>query len=158
MSHLRFRFLRVAAAVLTLASLAACSSKKDDPQAPTGMSWTADGTASTDSSPQIVASSTNIDIIGSTGTAPNNATIHVGAPAQVGTYPITSTGAATADYIQRGGTATISYLASTGTVSISTLTANRVTGSFSFTAYNYSGGVSSPLVKTVTNGRFDVAR
>ncbi|GAB2875620.1 DUF6252 domain-containing protein [Hymenobacter ruber] len=158
MSSVRFHCLRVATAVLTLGSLAACSSKKDDPQVPSGMSWTTDGTAATDPSPQIVASSTNIDIIGSMGAAPNNATIHVGIPAQVGTYPINSTGVVTADYIQHGGTATVSYLANTGTVSISTLTTNRITGSFSFTAYNYSGGVSNPLTKTVTNGRFDVAR
>ena len=141
-----------------LSALAACSSKKDDPQATTGMSWTADGTAATDPSPQIVSSSTNIDLIGSTGAIPNNATIHIGVPAQVGTYPINSTGVVTADYIQHGGTANVSYLANTGTVSISMLTTTRVTGSFSFTAYNYSGGASSPLTKTVTNGRFDVAR
>jgi hypothetical protein len=50
--------LRVAAAVLTVAALTACSSKKDDPQATTGMSWTADGTAATDPAPQVAAAST----------------------------------------------------------------------------------------------------
>ncbi|MBU6121143.1 hypothetical protein [Hymenobacter siberiensis] len=79
-------------------------------------------------------------------------------PAQLGSFAINSTSVVAADYIVHGGTATVSYLASTGTVTISTLTAVRVAGSFSFTAYNYSGGLSSPLVKTITNGRFDVAR
>ena len=153
-----FRSFRAATTVLALAVLAACSSKNDDPQATTGISWTADGTPATDPAPQVLASSTNIDIPGSTGTAPNNITIHVGMPAQVGSYAINSTNTVAADYIRHGNTATVGDLASTGTVTVSTLTTTRVMGSFSFTAYNYSGGVSSPLVKTITNGQFDVAR
>jgi hypothetical protein len=144
--------------VLLLASLAACASKKDDPQAASGMSWTANGSPATDPAPQVLASSTGIDIVGSTGTAPSKTTIHVSMPAQLGSYAINSTNTVAADYILHGSTATVSYLASTGTVTVSTLTTTRVTGTFSFTAYNYSGGLSSPLVKTITNGQFDVVR
>ncbi|MGY3087881.1 hypothetical protein ACVWYF_000907 [Hymenobacter sp. UYAg731] len=158
MKPFQLSLLRIAAAGLMLAVPGACFSKKDDPQAAPGMSWTADGTPASDPAPQVLASSTNIDIVGSTGTAPNKTTIHVSMPAQLGSYAINSTNTVAADYILHGGTATVGYQASTGTVTVSTLTTTRVMGSFSFTAYNYSSGVSSPLVKTITNGQFEVAR
>lgn len=144
--------------LLALMIFAACSSRKDDPQAVTGMSWSADSISATEVAPQVANSSTNIDIIASTGTKPNTTTLHLGMPAQTDSYAIDNTYVVTADYVTRGGASNINYLASNGTITISTFTPTRAAGNFSFTAYNYSNGLGSPHVKTITNGRFDVPR
>lgn len=146
----QLRSLRTAATVLAFASLAACSSKKDDATpAPTqGMSWTVDGSNVTASSAVGVASGTEVTVAGATG---NTGGVFLDVPKTVGTYTISSTSAAGANYVvtpSSGGSQ--SYDATSGSIVVTSVSANNIVGTFTFT-----GAGSGSTSKTLTNGKFN---
>jgi hypothetical protein len=146
------RSFQLAATVLAFTSLTACS-KKDDatptPAATEGMSWTLDGSTVTASAVS-QTTGTDVTIAGSTGSTGG---IFLDMPKTVGTYPLSSTSAASASYVltPTQGSSQF-YDATSGSIVVSTVTATAITGTFTFTG-TLSDGTTS---KTLTNGKFNV--
>lgn len=159
-----FNLLRTAATVLALTSLAACSSKKDDPAAapattPAGVTWTVDGNNVTATNIQKGPSGSNFEFAGSyTTSSTNSSGVDITLPKVVGTYavPGTGTNAIIAAYVAITPTTTPAiYLGTSGTVTVTSVTATNIIGTFSFTGTSTFGGTST--TKSITNGQFNVA-
>jgi PKD repeat protein len=159
-----FRLFRATATLLTLASLAACSSKKDDPAAApnTGMSWTVDGAAVSTTTLQSQKFTGSISVAGTVPAgATNPAYLSLEFPSAVGTYTFSPTTQASANYTSPGN-AQMAYYAGNnssantvtgaGTIVVTALTATNVTGTFTFTGINANTGAS----ESITNGKFNV--
>jgi hypothetical protein len=151
--QLTLRSFRLAATVLAFTSLAACS-KKDDatptPAATEGMSWTLDSSTVTASTAVSQTTGTEVMLAGSTGSTGG---IFLNMPKTVGTYPLSSTSAASASYVltPTQGSSQF-YDATSGSIVVSTVTATAITGTFTFTGTPSDGTTT----KTLTNGKFNV--
>lgn len=149
-----FRLLSFrAATLLALTTLAACSSKKDDPTpaAPTmGMSWAVDGGNVTASSAVAKISGNDVTIAGATS---NSGGVFIDVPKAAGTYTLTSTSNESATYIVTPATgASQSYDSTSGTVIVTSSSATNIAGTFTFTGTSTSGTTT----KTLTNGKFNI--
>ena len=155
MNALLARPLRLAAVLLYLTALAACSKKEDAGPAP-GISWTLNGSDERVSAVSSPVSATSVELIGYrlTSTATSSSTtavIFLTMPKKIGTYTLkNNNGAATAEY---GGDEQL-YLDTTGTITVTDLTATTITGTFSFTG---ADTLSPGSTRTITNGQFSVA-
>lgn len=157
------RLLRLAAPVVLLTSLGACSSKKNDPAAPTipaGVSWQVDGTTYTATNLQKVSSGNTFEFAGSITTSTiDSKGVDITFPKAVGTYAIPGTGATavTAVYVVVGPAASnaAGYVGTGGTITVTSLTASNISGTFSFTGLDSYGGAGA--TKTISNGTFNIA-
>lgn len=169
MLSIPFRSLNVRiAALLALASLAACSSKKEElaPAEPAHrMSWTVDGAAVSTTSLQSQKNGSTISLIGTLnpGSTTSANVMMLEFPSVVGTYALGPNSAASfaAYSTSLGSTPTVYYtginpnassMVGTGTIVVTALTATTVTGTFAFTGINTAATAS----KTITNGTFNV--
>lgn len=152
--------IRIAAALLALASTVACS-KKEEAAAPTPapnpnvsastMSWTVDGAAVTAATVTAndLPSSGGIVIVGTA----NNTTVQLAFTKAANTYVLSPTGAssATAFYSANG----VNYAAGTdrgtGTITVASLTSSNIVGTFSLNPAS-----STNATKAITNGSFNI--
>ena len=157
------RLLQLAASVVLLTSLAACSSKKNDPVVPTavpGVSWTVDGATYIAANIQKTSTPSTFEFAGSiTRSTTDSKGVDITFPKALGTYAIPGTGASAvqAVYLLVGptaGTAT-GYVGTSGTITVSTLTATNISGTFSFTGLDSQGGTGA--TKAISNGTFNIA-
>lgn len=157
------RLLQLAAPVVLLTSLVACSSKNNDPAAatiPAGVSWTVDGTAYTATNIQKTTTGNTFEFAGSiTKSTTDSKGVDITFPKALGTYAIPGTGAAavTAVYVVVGPTAgaAAGYVGTGGSITVTSLTATNISGTFSFTGVDSFSG--SAVTKAVSNGTFNIA-
>jgi hypothetical protein len=146
-----FPSLRVAASLLVLTSLIACSKKDAEPEY-FGTSWTADGQETkTGGNTQVNAADIYISVnqagVGST-TTPG---LYLIIPKRVGTYDLAvSSNGAQASYT----TDKQLYISTSGTITVTTLTATALKGTFNFTGTEKFSTPST--TKTITNGKFNL--
>ena len=155
-------FRLAVASPLLLVALASCSKDGPKPADPTRMSWTHYGNNKTATSTDKLVSTTNIAISGAVeagmvGNSIIKVAVGLTIPQSVGTYQLTATSDARAQYIFSGGGGLPGhiYKAESGTLTVTTLTATNVKGTFDFTGvFVYNGTTDS---ETITNGKFDFA-
>lgn len=149
------RSFRLAATVLAFTSLAACSKKEDATPTPTpaateGMSWTVDNNNVNADAATAQVSGSEVIVTGAKGSTGG---IFLQVPKTVGTYTLSSTSAASANYIVTPAQGSSQfYDATSGSIVVSTVTATAITGTFTFTG-TLSG---STTTKVLTNGKFNV--
>lgn len=148
---------------MALATMAACSSKKDDatPAAttPAGVTWTVDGTNMTATNIQKSTSGNNFEFAGTITTSTTNSSgVDITVPKTVGTYAIPGSGATAIQALYLLVTPTTTpavYNATGGSVTVSSVTATNIVGTFTFTGTDTFTGTT--LTKTITNGKFNLA-
>ncbi|GAB3849484.1 hypothetical protein GCM10028822_13940 [Hymenobacter terrigena] len=156
----QLRSFRAVATVLAFASLAACSSKKDDatptPAATTGVTYTVDGGAVTATTAGATVLGNQVVVSGVSGTSTANKGVLLTLPKATGTYTLSATSNETASYLASGNSSDI-YDSTSGSIVVSTYSASttagasNIAGTFTFTGKNSAGAT-----KTVTNGTFNV--
>jgi hypothetical protein len=143
----------MAATVLAFTSLAACSKKDDATPTPTvteGISWTLDGKTISGAPAVAQPIGTEVMLAGSTNSTDG---VFLTVPKTVGTYPLTSSSAATASYVVTPPQGSSQFYESTaGSIVVSTVTAMAISGTFTFTGTLADGTAT----KTLTNGNFNV--
>jgi hypothetical protein len=155
--------LRLAAPVVLLTSLVACSSKKNDPVAPiilAGVTWTVDGASYVAANIQRTSTINTFEFAGSiTRSTTDSKGVDITFPKAVGTYDIPGTGASAvqAIYLEVGPTAgtAAGYVGTSGTITVTNVTASNISGTFSFTGLDSHAGPGA--TKSISNGTFNIA-
>jgi hypothetical protein len=144
---MKFRVpFRTAAAVASLAFLAACS--KDEETLPMGMTWSLDGSSMSADLSSARTSGGTVNV----GGFPNrnnssDRSILLQLPQKTGTFDLAGTEVEAA-YL---GSSSSVYIATSGTIKVTKYSSTNIAGTFSFRAENSNGAT-----RNVSNGKFNV--